>query len=462
MKVKFGLGFKIFLTVVLVILSFCCAMFFGFYRLSSSLYDSRTAMPKVLAETTDAIASYALATQRSGQCTQQEAQERALEIISFIKSGTYGSLLILGSDGRIIIDAKSPDSTGRLFSETKTGQMLPPLNKLQEIARVSGRGSLRHDDASICVKTFQPWGWTVVATLDSKNITSDIADVFTVIGIVCIVLTVGTWIALFLIIRSISRPFNRLADEMRSCVQSTSTTAAELADASHLLAESTSKQAASIEETAATLEEIGAQSTENAASALQTETLARATNESVIQGAGAIQQLNESIASIEINGEEIVKISLGIEDVAFQTNLLALNAAVEAARAGEAGRGFAVVAEEVRNLAQNAASQAKMATDLIDKNKELIEEGKKRAQYVIDGFQSVQSQSYKVAEIIRQITSASREQSHGVNQINLAMGEMEKIVQQNLAMSHQTDAAGDMLQQLDVMNQIAIQIMYNP
>jgi hypothetical protein len=126
MKIKFGLGLKIFLTVLLVILSFCCAMFFGFYRLSSSLYDSRIAMPKVLAEATDAIASYAQTVQRSGQWTQEEAQKRAREIISAIKPDEHSSLVILGSDGRIIAEAGNPDSTGKPLSEAQTGQMPPP------------------------------------------------------------------------------------------------------------------------------------------------------------------------------------------------------------------------------------------------------------------------------------------------------------------------------------------------
>ena len=82
MKIKFGLGLKIFLTVLLVILSFCCAMFFGFYRLSSSLYDSRSDMPKVLAETGVAVAAYAQSAQQSNKWSQEEAQRRAGNIIA--------------------------------------------------------------------------------------------------------------------------------------------------------------------------------------------------------------------------------------------------------------------------------------------------------------------------------------------------------------------------------------------
>ena len=130
MKVKSGLGLKIFLTVLLVILSFCCAMFFGFYRLSSSLYDSRSDMPKVLAATGVAVATYAQSAQQSGKWSQEEAQRRAGDIIAVITPDEYCILLLLDGDGRVMAAAGNPDYAGKPLSETNAGQMLPPFYTL--------------------------------------------------------------------------------------------------------------------------------------------------------------------------------------------------------------------------------------------------------------------------------------------------------------------------------------------
>lgn len=460
MRVKTGLGIKIVLTVLLVIITFSCGMFFGFYRLSTALYESRSDVAGAYTKITGDIVAYAQAAQASGQWSRDEAMKRAAEIVDSINLGETGSLIILGSDGRVIADTSSPASVGKPLDETEKADDFPPFQTIKALAESTNQGKLRFGDTILRVTSLQPWGWIVGSALDSKKIVSDMTRTLTVIGIVCLVFTVATWIVLFMIIRSIYLPFNRLAEEMHQCSEITSQTAVELLDASHLLADGTARQAASIEETSATLQEIGSQATENAGNSRKTDELAGATTDSVTRGAEAISKLGESIADIEANGEEIAKIAQGIEGIAFQTNLLALNAAVEAARAGDAGLGFAVVAGEVRNLAQRAAEQAKMATDLVIKSRGSIQEGKQRAQYVVDGFESIQSQSFTVAEIIRQISFASTEQSRGVEQINNAMAEMEKIVQQNLAMSQQTDAASEkMLMQSGALNEIVSQLM---
>jgi methyl-accepting chemotaxis protein len=130
-----------------------------------------------------------------------------------------------------------------------------------------------------------------------------------------------------------------------------------------------------------------------------------------------------------------------IDEIAFQTNLLALNAAVEAARAGEAGAGFAVVAEEVRNLAMRAAQAAKNTSELIEGTVKRVKDGSEVLAKTGREFHELASGVGKSGELVGEIAAASREQSRGIDQINIAVGEMNSVVQQNAANSEQSAAA---------------------
>ena len=129
--------------------------------------------------------------------------------------------------------------------------------------------------------------------------------------------------------------------------------------------------------------------------------------------------------------------------IAFQTNLLALNAAVEAARAGEAGAGFAVVADEVRNLAMRAAEAAKNTAGLIEQNINDIKQGTEVVQSTDQAFAELGGNAAKVAELVAEIASASREQTQGIDQVNQALGEMDKVTQQNAANAEESAAASE-------------------
>jgi len=150
--------------------------------------------------------------------------------------------------------------------------------------------------------------------------------------------------------------------------------------------------------------------------------------------------------SISDSAKKIVDIISVIDGIAFQTNILALNAAVEAARAGEQGRGFAVVASEVRNLAQRSASAAKEIKTLIGDSVEKVEAGSKLVDLAGTTMDEVVASVKRVTDVISEITAAGQEQTTGIEQINIAITEMDNVTQQNAALVEEAAAAAGSLQ----------------
>jgi methyl-accepting chemotaxis protein len=137
------------------------------------------------------------------------------------------------------------------------------------------------------------------------------------------------------------------------------------------------------------------------------------------------------------------KIIKTIDEIAFQTNLLALNAAVEAARAGEAGAGFAVVADEVKNLAMRSADAAKNTADLIEGTVKKVADGSALVNKTNEGFAVVADSTGKVAELVAEIDAASNEQARGIEQVNTAVMDMDKVTQQNAANAEESASASE-------------------
>ena len=235
--------------------------------------------------------------------------------------------------------------------------------------------------------------------------------------------------------------------------------AGQVSTASQTLASGASEQAASLEETSASLEEIGSMTQRNAENAQKAKTLASQARQAADTGVTDIVEMNEAMQKIRESSDDISKIIKTIDEIAFQTNILALNAAVEAARAGEAGAGFAVVAEEVRSLAQRAASAARETGGKIEGAITRTKRGSDLNQKVSTSLEDIAKRVREVDSLIQEIATASHEQSQGISQVGTAVSQMDKVTQSNAASAEESASAAEQLNaQAHTLKQIVGQL----
>jgi methyl-accepting chemotaxis protein len=213
------------------------------------------------------------------------------------------------------------------------------------------------------------------------------------------------------------------------------------------LAKRTEQQAASLEETSAALEEIMTTVRTATARAEEAGQMIDSTKASAVESERIVSDAMSAMERIEGASSEIGKIINVIDEIAFQTNLLALNAGVEAARAGEAGKGFAVVAQEVRELAQRAAGAAKDIKGLITRSSEEVKTGSRLVQETGQSLGRIGGDVLRIHEHMASIVTAAREQASGLQEINVAVNQMDQVTQQNAAMVEQSNAVSHTLAQ---------------
>ena len=238
---------------------------------------------------------------------------------------------------------------------------------------------------------------------------------------------------------------NKIVHTVKNSADHVSTAANEVLSGNNDLASRTEMQASSLEETASSMNEIASNINESADGVLKSSQMVMEAKQYINKVGNIVKESVIKMNDVNEASGKIMDITKLIENIAFQTNILALNASVEAARAGEQGRGFAVVASEVRNLAQNAQESVKNITNLINDSNDkvtLATESVKESQSI---FIELEEKMDKAADIMQKINNASQEQKRGVEQINLAIMEMDSSVQKNAALVEEATAASQSL-----------------
>ena len=232
-----------------------------------------------------------------------------------------------------------------------------------------------------------------------------------------------------------------MVGEIRTASATIGSAASEIAQGNADLSQRTDQQASSLQETASSMEEMTATVRQNADNAREANQLAAAARDQAEKGGDVVGKAVTAMGEINTSSKKIADIISVIDEIAFQTNLLALNASVEAARAGEAGKGFAVVAVEVRRLAQSAAEASSEVKQLVEQSASEVGTGSK---HVISAAEKIKEMIVGIqesSELMSGIAVASREQASSIDEVNVAVRQMDEMTQHNAALVEETNAA---------------------
>ena len=237
-----------------------------------------------------------------------------------------------------------------------------------------------------------------------------------------------------------------LVGEVRQASENIHTASNEVASGNTDLSGRTEQAAGSLQQTAGAMQQLTQSLQQSAESARHASELASSASQVAERGGAVVAQVVTTMDEINVASRRIADIIGTIDGIAFQTNILALNAAVEAARAGEQGRGFAVVASEVRSLAQRSAQAAREIKTLIGASVDKVDAGTRLVKDAGSTMGDIVASVQRVADIIREISSATQQQSQGIGQVNGAVSTLDQMTQQNAALVEESAAAAESLQ----------------
>ncbi|MFM0052339.1 methyl-accepting chemotaxis protein [Caballeronia grimmiae] len=436
----------------------------------------------------------------TGEITQEQARQGALNAIRDIRFGDNGYFSVFDSQAKVLAHPMKPEFVGKTMMEFKDPNGVYLYRDLIDVGKRQGAGYTYYSFAKpgsteilpkmSYVSWYQPWDWLIVTGVYIDDIDaafySSLGWSLGVLAVIAVLLSLVVSRLNRGILRSMggepayaAEVANQIADnnlavevatsaddrsslmysmarmrgQLLAAIESVKTSANAIASASREIAvgntdlsSRTEQQAASLEETAASMEELTAAVKHNSENARQASGLAGTARDVAHEGATIVGNVVGTMAEIEESSHKIAEIIGMIEGIAFQTNILALNAAVEAARAGEQGRGFAVVAGEVRSLAQRSSTAAKEIRELIEASSTRVHAGTELVGQAGETMAKIGSAIQKVTDIMDEIASASNEQSRGIEQVNQAISQMDEVTQQNAALVEQAAAAAGSLQ----------------
>ncbi len=435
------------------------------------------------------------------EISEDEAKHRAMARLAAMRYPGNGYLFITNGNTVVIMHPVLPALVNKDQSNYKDVNGKYLFVEMLKVARENGSGYVDYmarlpgkttEVPKISyVRRFEPWDWYVASGVYIDDINA--AFRVRLLDYLLTILVIGSIssIALVMIIRNVQRSLggepayaasvaetiadgdltqdvivregdrgsmvlamqrmqHRLAETMHRIRGGTDTikdAAQQIAAGNLDLSSRTEEQAASLGETAASMEQLTATVKQNADNARQANQMAADTSRIAGEGGEAVQQVVATMQNIAASSTRVVDIISVIEGIAFQTNILALNAAVEAARAGEQGRGFAVVAGEVRNLARRSSEAAKEIKGLIEESVGSVASGKTLVESAGSKMQSLVHSVKRVTDIISEISAASEEQSRGIEQVNIAIAQMDQTTQQNAAMVEEAAGAAQSMQE---------------
>ena len=363
--------------------------------------------------------------------------EQAAKPITNIKIGKEGFAYIINKEGMVIAH---PDKTKNFQLNVGASDFGKEI-----LQKKSGTTEYSLDgvDRFASFQEYPTMGWIIASSVNKADIFESINTMNTLYVILAIIMAMFSLGAGVLFTSRLVKPINRIVEGLGVGADEVASASSQVSASSQRLAEGASKQASSLEETSSSLEEMSSMTKQNADNAKQAKAMMSEAKIVVEQANSQMAQLTEAIGQITRSSEETGKIIKTIDEIAFQTNLLALNAAVEAARAGEAGAGFAVVADEVRNLALRAAEAARNTSELIEKTIKAVKTGNDMTVSTQGAFHANVELSGKISQLVDEIASASEEQAHGIEQVNVAVSEMDKVTQETAANAEESASASE-------------------
>jgi methyl-accepting chemotaxis protein len=232
-------------------------------------------------------------------------------------------------------------------------------------------------------------------------------------------------------LKEMSSKLKEVVAEVQNSSDNVASGSEEMSSSSEELSQGSTEQASNLEQVTSSMEQMASNINQNADNATETEKIARQAAQDAEEGGKQVQDTVKAMKNIA------EKISI-IEEIARQTNLLALNAAIEAARAGDAGKGFAVVAAEVRKLAERSGLAAKEISELSASSVDVAEKAGRMLEKMVPDIR-------KTAELVQEISAASKEQTAGAAQINAAIAQLDQVVQQNASSAEEVSSTAQEL-----------------